>query len=260
MIRYDDGAAYDRSMGAWSLLAGAVFLDWLASPPGLRWVDVGCGTGAFTELLMRRCAPAQVHGIDPSEPQLAFARSRPGAAGAVFQRGDAMALPFPAGSFDAAAMALAIFFVPDPPRGVAEMARVVRAGGLVATYGWDFSGGGFPYAIVQAELRELGLNPPLPPSVGAERRDSLNRLWSEAGLEYLDTTQIRVERHFPDFDDFWASTSVAAPLQAMLGALSAADLARVKRRVQAALPTDAAGRVTQTAWANAIKGRVPADA
>ena len=66
-IRFDDGAAYERFMGVWSQLAGAAFIDWLAPAQGLRWLDVGCGNGAFTELLVERCAPASVDGIDPSE-------------------------------------------------------------------------------------------------------------------------------------------------------------------------------------------------
>ena len=66
-IRFDDGAAYERMMGTWSRLAGEIFLDWLAPRSGLRWIDIGCGNGAFTELLVERCAPAEVQGIDPSE-------------------------------------------------------------------------------------------------------------------------------------------------------------------------------------------------
>ena len=141
-IRFDDGAAYERMMGIWSRFAGDIFLDWLAPRPGLRWIDIGCGNGAFTELLVERCAPAEVQGIDPSEGQLAFARTRPAARVAEFRQGDAMALPFSDGRFDAAVMALVIFFVPDPPKGVAEMARVVCPGGTVATYAWDMLGGG----------------------------------------------------------------------------------------------------------------------
>src|SRR5262249_34572637 len=75
-IRFDDGAAYERRMGYWSRLAGDIFLDWVARRSGLRWIDIGCGNGAFTELLVERCAPAEVQGIDPSEGQLAFARTR----------------------------------------------------------------------------------------------------------------------------------------------------------------------------------------
>jgi ubiquinone/menaquinone biosynthesis C-methylase UbiE len=76
-IRFNDGAAYERMMGVWSRLAGEIFLDWLAPRPGLRWIDVGCGNGAFTELIVERCAPAEVQGIDPSDGQLAYARARP---------------------------------------------------------------------------------------------------------------------------------------------------------------------------------------
>src|ERR1700753_2036553 len=101
-IRFEDGAAYEHGMGMWSHLAGQAFLDWIAPPAGLRWIDVGCGNGAFTELLIERCAPSTVSGIDPSPAQLDYARTRPGAAGATFQQGDAMALPFPDAAFDAA--------------------------------------------------------------------------------------------------------------------------------------------------------------
>jgi ubiquinone/menaquinone biosynthesis C-methylase UbiE len=48
-IRFDDGEAYERMMGTWSRLVGDIFLDWLAPRPGQRWIDVGCGNGAFTE-------------------------------------------------------------------------------------------------------------------------------------------------------------------------------------------------------------------
>src|SRR5882672_10860409 len=138
-IRFDDGASYERMMGIWSRLIGDVFIDWLAPRAGLRWVDIGCGSGALTELLIERCAPAGIHGIDPSEAQLAFARTRPAARMAEFRQGDAMALPFSEDNFDAAVLALVIFFVPEPAKGVAEMVRVVCSGGMVATYVRDAS-------------------------------------------------------------------------------------------------------------------------
>src|ERR1700750_656087 len=77
-IQFDDAAAYERRIGEWSKLVGAVFLDWLAPHTGLRWIDVGCGSGTFTELIIAKHAPAEVQGIDPSDAQLAFARARRG--------------------------------------------------------------------------------------------------------------------------------------------------------------------------------------
>ena len=77
-IRFDDGAAYEQMMGIWSRLAGEIFLQWMAPPPKLRWIDVGCGNGAFTELLVERCAPSEVQGIDhPKHNSLLRARGRP---------------------------------------------------------------------------------------------------------------------------------------------------------------------------------------
>ena len=182
-IRFDDGAAYERYMGKWSQLAGEAFLDWLAPTPGLRWLDVGCGNGAFTEMLVERCAPASVDGIDPSEAQLAYARTRLAPRVAEFRQGDAMALPFPDDTFDAAVMPLVIFFVPDPAVGVAEMARVVRPGGAVTAYAWDMPGGGFPYDALQVEMRGLGLMVPAPPSPDASRLDAMRDLWTAAELD-----------------------------------------------------------------------------
>ena len=52
---FTDGEAYERMMGRWSRLVGEPFLDWLDVPRGLRWLDVGCGNGAFTEEIIARC-------------------------------------------------------------------------------------------------------------------------------------------------------------------------------------------------------------
>ncbi len=257
-IRFDDGAAYEQMMGKWSRLAGGVFLDWLAPPPAMNWVDVGCGNGAFTELIAERCAPAAIAGIDPSEGQLAFARTRSSARISTFQLGDAMALPHPNASFDAAVMALVIFFVPTPAKGVAEMVRVVRPGGTVAAYAWDMFGGGFPLEPIYEEIRAAGLQPLFPPSVDASRVDVLRSLWADAGLTSIETRAITIERTFADFEEFWTVSSLGSAVKPVLATMSEADGAALKSRVRARLPLAADGRLTFAARANAIKGKVPA--
>jgi SAM-dependent methyltransferase len=256
-IRFDDGAAYDQGMGRWSLLAGNVFLDWLAPEAGLRWIDVGCGSGAFSELIALRCAPAESQGVDPSDAQLAFARTRPATRNAVFQVGDAMALPFDKDRFDAAVMALVIFFVPDPAKGVAEMARVVRPRGIVGAYAWDNLGGGFPFEPIRAEMRAMGFNPPEAPSVGASRIEAMRDLWAGAGLEAIETREISISRNFTDFEDFWSQSTLTGSTRPMLAAMQPEDIAQVKARVRARMTADAEGKITHSARANAIKGRVP---
>jgi ubiquinone/menaquinone biosynthesis C-methylase UbiE len=253
-FRFDDGAAYERHMGIWSRIAGEVFLDWIAPKPGLRWVDIGCGNGAFSQLIVDRCAPAEVQGIDPSEAQLAFARTRPAARLAKFQQGDAMALPFPGASFDAAVMALVIFFVPEPAKGLAEMARVVRPGGIMAAYAWDMVGGGFPLEPIFAELRTMNIGSPKAPSEDASRMENLRALWAAAGATEIETRVIKVTRTFESFDEFW-SIAMKSSVGITIVKMPANDVERVKSGVRARLTSDGAGRVMGSAHANAIKGR-----
>jgi ubiquinone/menaquinone biosynthesis C-methylase UbiE len=257
-VHFDDGAAYERMMGTWSRLAGEVFLDWLALRPGLQCLDVGCGNGAFTELLVERCAPAEVQGIDPAPAQLDFARERLGTGIAEFRQGDALALPFPDNRFDAAIMALVIFFVPDPQKSVREMARVVRPGGVVATYAWDMTGGGSPVDPIQQELIALGQRAARAPMADASRIAALNEMWSRAGLERIETRTIPVRRTFVSFEELWTVTLAGTAVAQTIAAMPPSDAETAKARVRAKFASDAGGRVTYGALANAVKGYVPA--
>jgi SAM-dependent methyltransferase len=259
-IRFRDGAAYERYMGVWSRSAGDAFLDWLRPRPGLRWLDVGCGSGAFTETLAARCAPASLHGIDPSEEQLAYARTRPALRGADFRKGDALALPFPDGAFDAAVMPLVIFFVPEPARGVAEMARVVGAGGIVSAYAWDMTGGGFPYALLQEELKSMGVQVPKPPHPEASRLEALRDLWAQAGLARVETQAFTVRRTFSGFDEYWNCVLGGPSVGPKLAALAAGDAEALRTRLRARMAADASGAITLGARCHAVKGtHSPAD-
>jgi SAM-dependent methyltransferase len=256
-VQFNDGAAYERYMGRWSRLVGESFLEWLAPKPGGRWLDVGCGSGAFTELLFERCAPALVKGIDPSEAQLAHARGRFAGRPAEFLKADAMALPFPDEAFDAAVMPLVIFFVPVPAKGVEEMARVVAPGGLVAAYAWDMPGGGFPYAVVKEELLAMGAPAGTETHPDASRLEALRGFWEDAGLEAVETRAIEVRRAFADFDDYWATLQGGPSMSARLKAMSPADTQRLQARLRERLPARPDGRIVYSARANAVKGRVP---
>jgi SAM-dependent methyltransferase len=255
---FTDGTAYERLMGRWSRLVGQAFLDWLDVPKNLRWLDSGCGNGAFTEELIARCAPAKVTAIDPSEDQLAYARNRPGTKAAEFQIGDAQTLPFGDDSFDAAVMALVISFLPEPDKAATEMTRVVRSGGWVATYMWDFPGGGSPVNPIHEALRSLGRDPALPPNPMVSGRKAMQELWEGAGLKFIETEVIRIPVVFSDLDDFWDSHAVpVGPQGKLIDRMSADEKERLRTRLRGHLPTDANGRIVYESFANAIKGRVP---
>ncbi|HVV63135.1 MAG TPA: methyltransferase domain-containing protein [Pseudolabrys sp.] len=254
-IKFEDGAAYERMMGGWSRIAGITFLDWVAPGKGLRWIDVGCGNGAFTQLITERCAPAEVDGVDPSDGQISFARTR--SPNARFKQGDAMALPFGDKSFDIATMALVIFFVPEPSKGVAEMVRVLRPGGVAAAYAWDIPGGGFPWEPVMSELRALGHKVGGPPQPDASRIETMRQLWTGAGLKDVETREITVQNTYASFDDYFADSLMIPSIGSVMKSMASGDIDALKKRVRAKLRVDAQGRVTGSARANAAKGRVP---
>ena len=198
---FSDGKVYERMMGRWSKLVGRIFLDWLAAPKGLHWIEVGCGNGAFTEKLIAHCAPRAVDARDPSEGQLTLARTRSSANFARFRQVNAQALPFADKSFDAAAMALVITFVPEPAMAIAELARVVRPSGLIATYMWDVAGGGLPLGPGGRALKAMGKDYARV-CENAARRETMQTLWQEAGLQAVETRVIRITVNFASFDEY----------------------------------------------------------
>jgi hypothetical protein len=154
-------------------------------------------------------------------------------------------------------MALVIFFVPQPRKGVAEMARAVRPGGPIAAYAWDLEGGGFPLQVIHEELEAMGVPPLLPPSADASRFEVLRNLWEGAGLTGIETRSITVERVFPDFEDMWAINLSGPRLSAQMKDFAPAARQELKTRVRRRLTPDRDDRITCTARANAIKGHVP---
>lgn len=254
---YTDGEAYERMMGRWSRVAGEQFLDWLGPAAGLRWLDVGCGTGVFTELVLSRCAPAKIHGVDPSDEQLDYARTRVPAGAVEYSKGEAQLLPFDDDAFDVVVMALAINLVPEPVDAVAEMARVTARGGLIGTYMWDIPGGGITMEPIHKALAEIGVPSPIF-GAGATTAQAMQSLWEQAGLTDIATTRIDVPVSFESFDAFWsANTAMANTVSRAMAPLPAAEIEKLKDRLRATLPTDRDGRIAYGSFANAVKGRVP---
>ena len=255
-IRFEDGAAYETYMGIWSRKVGEEFLAWLKPPSDLFWLDVGCGNGAFTALLAERVKPLSIIGVDPSPAQLDFARTRPGVSIARFEAGHAMELPAADDSVDAAVMALVIAFVPDPAKGVAEMARVVKPGGLVSAYMWDWPEG-FPFHHSHKIIEDRGLPAIAPPSWEASREARLVELWQGAGLADVESRVITVERTFPDFETLWAITLTGPRVATLAATLSPEVKAEIRQTLKDTLRVDEGRPVTLKATANAVKGRVP---
>lgn len=255
---FDDSAAYERFMGRWSRAAGEVFVDWLAPPVGVRWLDVGCGTGVFTELILDTCSPSAVFGVDPAQAQIDYARRRLISQEVALQVADARALPFPDASFDIVASALVINFISDRPRALSEMRRVLRAGGLVAGFVWDFDAELSPSWPLRHAMRQAGADVPPAPGTKESSLDALHALFKQAGFEGIAKNSITVTVRFPNFYAFWqAQTPHYTPIGKMIAEMTTADRVRVMEAVRAELTVCTDGTIRYSARANAIKAHLP---
>ena len=257
-LSFEDSAAYERCMGRWSRAVGPVFLDWMAPPSGACWLEVGCGTGIFTELVLESRSPASVFAIDPAAAQVEHACRQLAAQRANFQVADAGALPFPDATFDVVASALVINFIPDRPRALSEMRRVARAGGVVAGYVWDFTAELSPSGPLRRGMRRFGADVPALPGTADSSLGALKTLFARAGLERIDTRIIEVTLSYSNFEDFWqAQTPSYTPTTKLIAAMQESERARLMETLRAGLPVRPDGRIEYSARANAIKAYVP---
>ena len=255
-ITFDDGDAYERYMGRWSRAVGEKFLAWLGPPKAQKWLDVGCGTGAFSQLIVTHCAPSALSGVDPSPQQVAHAQKQ--LPQGQFQVAGALALPFDADTFDIVASALVLHFLPDRAKAFAEMHRIARPGGLVAGYTWNRNPNETfaPYAPMARAVKSLGLPLSLSPLVPEAETEGLNATLKGAGFKDIDLTKIEAARSYRDFDEFWEIQTIPLfPVGKTVAALGEADRARVRETVQKSLPPAKDGSISYSARAIAFKAR-----
>lgn len=252
------GDAYEPYVGRWSRHVARAFVAWLQVPPAQRWLDAGCGTGALTQTILERASPEAVQGLDPSAGFITYAREHIRDERASFETGDACTLPYDAATFDAVVSGLVLNFVPDPAAALGEFARVVRRGGIVAAYVWDYAGqmqmmrhfwdaavALDPAAAAFAEGSRFSICQPGP----------LTHLFGAAGLDTVEVRAIDIPTHFRDFDDYWSpflSGQAPAPRYAM--SLSEARRAELREHIRSTLLIQADGSIHLTARAWAARG------
>lgn len=266
MFRHDAWAAgdsYDVYMGRWSRPIAARFLDWLAMPDGLAWLDLGCGTGALTGAIVRQAAPASVMALDPSEGFVEKARKNVDDPRVDFRVGDAGSLTsLPSASRDVAVAALVLNFIPDRLAALRELVRIVRPGGKVGFYVWDYPGGGMEFmrafwtaaAALDPAARDLTEDRRFPFCT----RDGLLDLAHEAGLSDPAVTAIESPSSFRDFDDFWHPFTLGAgPAPGYCASLSPEARERLRKTLSDSLPRQEDGSIVlgTRAWAIAASVR-----
>lgn len=253
------GEAYEHYVGRWSRTVVPRFLEWLQVAPESTWLDVGCGTGALSEGILQRAEPKRVQGIDWSSAFVAHAQERIQDPRASFKVGDARAIPEETASFDAVVSGLMLNFVPEPEGAASEMARVVKPGGVIAVYVWDYAGKMefmryFWNAAGTLDPAVLKLNEAL--RFKLCQPEPLAELFRGAGLEKVEVRGIEIPTTFKDFDDYWSpflGGQGPAPTYAM--ALTEEKRAALREQIRGSLPIAADGSISLVARVWAVRGR-----
>ncbi|WP_210592425.1 class I SAM-dependent methyltransferase [Streptomyces sp. GESEQ-35] len=252
------GPAYERYMGRWSRPVAEEFVAGLDCADALRWLDVGCGTGALSAVVAARRRPRRIVACDRSREFVGSARATvPGPVH--FVVADALSLPVRGAAYDVVVSGLTLNFLPTPARAVAEMVRALRPGGLAAAYVWDYAEGMQflrrfwdtavaldPAAVALDEGRRFPVCRPEP----------LRALWTGAGLVDVSVAPVEVPTVFADFTDLWQPFLAGqGPAPGYVAALAPADRDRLRDGLRAAVPSSPDGSVRLTARAWTVSGR-----
>jgi len=245
------GDTYDRFMGRYSEPLAVELVDLLGVAPGARALDVGCGPGALTGVLVDRLGADRVAAVDPSQPFVEACASRH--PGVDVRRGTADALPFGDSTFDVVLANLVVHFMPDPVAGLVEMARVARPGCWVGATVWDLVGDRAPMWPVWHHLARLQPGHPGEAQLPGGSVGELELFLVGAGLAEVSVTELAVTVRHPTFEEWW--TPFLANVGPVGEAIAALDPAVRDRLAAACREQLGDGPFELTAVAYAARGR-----
>jgi SAM-dependent methyltransferase len=256
---WERGDPYEQYAGRWSRRVAPLFLSWLGIPPGRKWLDVGCGTGALCAAIVDHCSPYSVTGVEPSEGFIKTAKENL-AGRAVLHQGSATAIPLDDASVDVVVSGLVLNFIPDQRAALAEMARVTGNGGKIGAYVWDYAG--------KMELMRLFWDAAVELNPEAAKMDegirfplcrpkALVELFESAGLNGVEVMAIDIPTPFASFEDYWRPfLGGQGPAPAYAMSLNEAARARLRDRIRERILVEADGSISLTARAWATRATV----
>jgi SAM-dependent methyltransferase len=257
---WGSGTAYERFMGRWSNIVAHKFLSWLDVAPARTWLDVGCGTGSLTRLILESYQPKEIIAIDSSSDFISHAQRSITNPSVHFKVGLAQSLELDSNSIDAVVSGLVLNFVPQPKDAVREMLRVTRPGGNIGIFLWDYADGmqflryfWDAAAEIDHKAREHDEGVRFPIC----REGRLESLVREAGLKQVEGTAIEIKTVFQNFDDYWLPfLGKVGSAPNYVASMHPEDIQKLENNLRKSLPSQDDGSISLNARAWAVKGTV----
>ena len=257
---WSGGNAYEKFMGRWSSLIAQNFLKWLAVPPGVNWLDVGCGSGTLTKLILQTQKPSKIISIDSSEEFISYAKKILNNPVIKFDVEKAESLNIESGSIDAIVSGLVLNFIPQREVAIREMMRVAKPGGTIGIFLWDYADGMkmlryFWDAAVELDDKAKEFDEGIRFPLCSEGK--LKELFQSAGLKDVEEIPIEIITHFKDFNDYWEPfLGNVGPAPAYAMSLNTLNRKQLKTKVHDSLPMSKDGSISIMARAWAVKGKI----
>jgi SAM-dependent methyltransferase len=254
------GQPYEYFMGRWSRLIARAFIQWLSPPPGLSWLDVGCGTGALSQTILSQAAPTSVLAIDPSDAFIAFGKRTTADARLTFRIGDALNLPADVQGLQMVVSGLVLNFIAEPVAALRAMRSALQSDGIAALYVWDYAGRmemlryfWDSAAALDPSARALDEGVRFPIC----RPEALIQVCTEAGLHHVEVKSLEVSQEFADFADYWSPfLGGQGPAPGYVAGLEETGRRALEGHLRAALPLRDDGSFSLVARAWAVRATV----
>lgn len=228
--------SYDRFMGRYSTLLAPIFAGFAGVGGQGRALEVGCGPGALTSVLVDRLGAAALTAVDPSPPFVEAARERfPGVS---VEEAKAESLPFEDGVFDLSLAQLVVHHMSDAVAGVAEMGRVTRPGGTVAACVWDLGAGRDPLSPFWRAVKRHDPSARDESSFPGTREGHLVEIFESAGLSDVQGEGLVFEVEHSSFEEWWEPFKLGVgPAGAYAAGLPPEEQARLEALCREELPS-----------------------
>lgn len=257
MEKWDNTSGYEMYVGRWSKLISQDFVDWLSPQSKLKWLEIGCGTGALTKVIIEKCSPAYLLAIDNSDHYLVKAMENVFSNNVTFLNADLSSYPLNE-EFHNVTSGLVLNFVPRIEELLRCTMNNLKCGGQMSSFVWDYGGHYQPMRHFWEAAKEITSSAEAFDAGGKFNictKENLIQLFRRLDLSDIQFTTMERIATFHNFNDYWLPiASAQGSVTEFMSTLTDAGKDTLKESIKRRLPISSNGEIKLIISALAVKG------